>query len=129
MRSEKSSSRFIADPVRRGRAPIGLRRSAPWHLLQPSIAAAAPSAGRRWILPPLPLLTVAALLPRHWELRLVDLAIGDPLPDELLRWADAVFLTGMLVQRASLHAVIGRCRSSGFARWWAAPTRRRAPSD
>jgi len=57
---------------------------------------------------------VAALLPRHWELRLVDLSRSAiRFPTSLLRWADAVFLTGMLVQRHPLHAVIGRCRELG----------------
>jgi radical SAM superfamily enzyme YgiQ (UPF0313 family) len=72
-----------------------------------------PFVGRRWLLPPLGLLTVAALLPRDWELRLVDLAIGDELRDEELRAADAVMLSAMLVQRESLHAVLRRCRALG----------------
>ncbi len=69
-------------------------------------------ARRRSLLPPLGLITVAALLPRHWECRLVDLDVR-PLADEDLRWADVVMLTGMLVQRESLHQVLGRCRRMG----------------
>lgn len=72
-----------------------------------------PFVGRRWLLPPLGLLTVAALLPRDWEMRLVDLAIGDELRDEDLLAADVVMLSAMLVQRASLHAVLARCRRLG----------------
>jgi len=72
-----------------------------------------PLVGRRWLLPPLGLLTVAALLPSDWELRLVDLAIGQELRDEDLRSADVVMLSGMLVQRDSLHAVLRRCRQLG----------------
>jgi radical SAM superfamily enzyme YgiQ (UPF0313 family) len=72
-----------------------------------------PLVGRRWLLPPLGLLTVAALLPQDWELRLVDLAIGQELRDEELRAADAVMLSAMLVQRESLHAVLRRCRELG----------------
>jgi radical SAM superfamily enzyme YgiQ (UPF0313 family) len=71
-----------------------------------------PLVKRRWLLPPLGLLTVAALLPRSWECRLVDLAI-EPLRDADLRAADVVLLTGMLVQRASLHAVLARCQRLG----------------
>jgi len=72
-----------------------------------------PFVKRRWLLPPLGLLTVAALLPDDWDCRLVDLAIGDALPDEDLRAADVVMLSGMLVQRASLHGVLSRCRRLG----------------
>ncbi|HEU5179395.1 MAG TPA: B12-binding domain-containing radical SAM protein [Candidatus Polarisedimenticolia bacterium] len=69
-------------------------------------------ARRRSILPPLGLITVAALLPKSWELRLVDLD-AQPLHDEDLKWADVVMLTGMLVQRPSLHEVLKRCRKLG----------------
>lgn len=68
--------------------------------------------GRRCLLPPLGLITVAALLPPSWECRLVDMN-AEPLQDEDLRWADVVLLTGMLVQRLSLHAVLARCRQLG----------------
>ncbi len=74
---------------------------------------ALPFAGRRSLLPPLGLLTVAALLPRDWEYRLVDIN-NDPLRDEDIRWADVAMLTGMLVQRRSLHEVLARCRREGL---------------
>jgi radical SAM superfamily enzyme YgiQ (UPF0313 family) len=71
-----------------------------------------PLVRRHWVVPPLGLLTVAALLPREWELRLVDLNV-EPLRDDDLSWADVVMLTGMLVQSASLHAVLERCQRRG----------------
>ncbi len=71
-----------------------------------------PLVKRRWLLPPLGLLTVAALLPRDWQCRLIDLAI-QPLRDEDLRAADVVMLSGMIVQRRSLHEVLERCRRIG----------------
>ncbi len=69
-------------------------------------------ARRRSLIPPLGLITVAALLPDHWDCRLVDLNI-EALQDEVLQWADVVMLTGMLVQKESLHHVVARCRALG----------------
>lgn len=64
--------------------------------------------------PPLGLLTVAALLPRDWNLKLVDLNVAD-LQDRDLRWADYVFLSGMIVHRKSAHEVAARCADLGKA--------------
>jgi radical SAM superfamily enzyme YgiQ (UPF0313 family) len=65
--------------------------------------------GRRASQPPLGLLTVAALLPREWHKRLVDLNVRD-LADADLAWADYAFIGGMVVQRASATEVIARCK-------------------
>jgi len=73
---------------------------------------ALPIAGRRSFLPPLSLITVAALLPRDWDCRLVDMNV-ETLEDRDLAWADVVMLTGMVVQRDSLHEVLARCRRLG----------------
>ena len=50
--------------------------------------------------PPLGLLTVASLLPREWEKKLVDTNLTN-LTEQHLRWADFVFLGGMSVQADS----------------------------
>jgi radical SAM superfamily enzyme YgiQ (UPF0313 family) len=63
--------------------------------------------------PPLGLMTVAALLPDHWELRLADLNV-EPLTEEDLAWADAAFIGGMGLQKRSARAVIARCRAAGL---------------
>lgn len=63
--------------------------------------------------PPLGLLTVAALLPREWELRLVDLNVR-PLTERDLAWADIALVSAMGVQRPSAEAVIARCRAAGL---------------
>jgi radical SAM superfamily enzyme YgiQ (UPF0313 family) len=62
--------------------------------------------------PPLGLLTVAAMLPEEWETRLVDTNVGR-LRDEDLEWADYVFLSAMVVQRAAARDVIDRCKELG----------------
>jgi radical SAM superfamily enzyme YgiQ (UPF0313 family) len=62
--------------------------------------------------PPLALLTVAALLPRDWARKLVDLNV-EPLTDEHLAWADLVFVSAMTIQAASADAIIRRCRAAG----------------
>lgn len=67
---------------------------------------------RRAASPPLGLLTVAALLPGHWNKRLVDLNVTE-LRDADLQWADYAFIGGMVVQRASAVAAIARCKASG----------------
>ncbi len=67
---------------------------------------------KRASLPPLGLLTVAAMLPPEWAKRLVDLNVRK-LTDRALRWADVVFIGAMIVQRDSAKALIARCRAAG----------------
>ena len=59
--------------------------------------------------PPLGLLTVAAMLPADWELKLVDENVSR-LTDEDLRWADYVMLSAMIVHKASVSEIVDRCR-------------------
>lgn len=68
--------------------------------------------GKRAAFPPLGLLTVAAMLPRSWSLRVVDLN-ARALEDEDIAWADAVMVSAMLVHEASVHEVIARCHALG----------------
>lgn len=63
-------------------------------------------------LPPLGLVTLAALLPRRWELRVHDMQL-DALRDDDLAWADVVLVTGMLVQSPSIREVLRRARRMG----------------
>ena len=58
---------------------------------------------------PLGLITVAALLPPHWEVRLVD-RNTENLTDADLDWADMVMTGGMLPQQADSLALIELCR-------------------
>jgi radical SAM superfamily enzyme YgiQ (UPF0313 family) len=67
---------------------------------------------KRASLPPLGLLTVAALLPPDWRVRLVDLNVRS-LQAKDLAWADLVFVSAMIAQRDSARALVARCRAAG----------------
>lgn len=69
--------------------------------------------GKRSALPPLGLLTVAAMLPPEWSLRLVDENVG-ALTEQDLAWADCAFVSAMVVQRASAHRIVTRCKRAGL---------------
>src|SRR5271165_1363054 len=71
-----------------------------------------PIIGKRATLPPLGLVTVAAMLPRTWEARVADLNVS-PLSDDDMLWADALLVGGMLVQTPSALQVIRRARALG----------------
>jgi len=63
--------------------------------------------GAKYPAAPLGLLTVAALLPQHWEFRLIDENV-EPLLDDHLKWADIVCTGGMLPQQKSILNFIKR---------------------
>ena len=67
---------------------------------------------KRSAFPPLGLLTLAAMLPKSWERRLVDLNV-EPLTRADITWADVVFASAMIVQQDSLYQVIRLCRALG----------------
>lgn len=58
------------------------------------------------------LLTVAAMMPKSWEKRLIDMATTT-LRDQDIRWADYVFISAMFVQRKSVRQVIDKCKNLG----------------
>ena len=64
---------------------------------------------KKSVMPPLGLATIAAHFPQHCELKLVDLNVTT-LDDKWLDWADAVFISAMIVQKQSMEEVISRCR-------------------
>jgi uncharacterized radical SAM superfamily protein len=61
---------------------------------------------------PLGLITVAAMLPREWTVRLINLNTEE-LSDADLAWADLVMSGGMMFQQAGTLDIIELCRSHG----------------
>jgi radical SAM superfamily enzyme YgiQ (UPF0313 family) len=59
--------------------------------------------------PPLGLLTIAAMLPREWQKRLIDMNT-DSIRDRDLDWADYLFISAMTVQKQSAKELINRCK-------------------
>jgi radical SAM superfamily enzyme YgiQ (UPF0313 family) len=62
--------------------------------------------------PPLGLITVAALCPRNWTLRLIDGNL-EKLQDSDILWADLVMVSGMRVQHEDMRDVLVRARALG----------------
>ena len=69
-------------------------------------------SGVKATFPPLGLLSVAAMFPPHYALRVVDMNVST-LRDAELEWADLVFTSTMIPQHVSLCAVIERCNNAG----------------
>ena len=69
-------------------------------------------SGIKATFPPLGLLTVAAMFPPHYTLRVVDMNVT-ALQDADLAWADLVFTSTMITHHLSLQAVVERCNDAG----------------
>lgn len=67
---------------------------------------------RKVLLPPLGLVTVAAILPQEWEFKLVDQNIR-PVQVEEWQWADLVILSAMIVQKDDMQDLIVRAHNYG----------------
>lgn len=68
--------------------------------------------GAKYPSPPLGLMTVAAMLPPDWELRLVDRNVEN-LHDDAIDWADLVLVGGMIAQQRDHLHVIRRVQARG----------------
>lgn len=63
--------------------------------------------------PPLGILTVASMLPKEWEKKLIDMNVS-VLTEDDLEWADYVFISAMVVQKKSAMEIIRRCKKLGI---------------
>jgi radical SAM superfamily enzyme YgiQ (UPF0313 family) len=80
------------------------------------------------IAPPLGLITVAALCPAGWTIRLIDRAFEE-LTDEDLLWADLVMVSAMAEQRFDALEVLTRARSLGRRTFLGGPWASREPES
>ncbi|BBD07209.1 B12-binding domain-containing radical SAM protein [Desulfovibrio ferrophilus] len=71
-----------------------------------------PFVSKKAAFPPLGLLTIAAMLPKTWEIRLVDTNVA-PLGDVDLEWAELVLVSAMLVQVPSAQDIVRRAKRAG----------------
>jgi hopanoid C-2 methylase len=70
--------------------------------------------GVQAFMPPQGILVVAAYMPEAWEVRLVDENVR-PASQEELAWADAVFVSGMHIQKDEINSIAQRARALGKA--------------
>lgn len=61
---------------------------------------------------PLGLLTVGALIPGEWRVRMVDMNVEN-LSDDMIAWSDMVFIGAMVVQKQSVREVVERAKELG----------------
>jgi len=68
---------------------------------------------RKVLLPPLGLITVAAILPQEWNFKLVDRNVRSITESEW-QWADMVILSAMIVQKDDLLSLIKESKRRGI---------------
>ena len=69
---------------------------------------ALPFIGKKSALPPLGLMTVAAMLPSKYEVRLIDLNVAT-LERKDIEETDIVFVSAMIVQKRSFEEIVALC--------------------
>ena len=62
--------------------------------------------------PPLGLITIAAMLPKDWTLKLIDINV-EKLKEKDILWADYVLISAMVIQRSSSRNLINKCHQLG----------------
>ena len=67
---------------------------------------------RKVLLPPLGLITVAAILPQDWNFKLADVNIR-PVTEQEWQWADLVIMSAMIVQKDDIIRQINLARHHG----------------
>ena len=68
--------------------------------------------GKKSSYPPVGLLTIAAMLPESWQLKLVDCNIRE-VNEEQWKWADLVMISAMIGQKEDLQRIVKTAKSYG----------------
>ena len=68
---------------------------------------------RKVLLPPLGMVTVAALIHQYWEMKLVDRNVRE-VTDEEWNWAELVIISGMIVQKDDMAVQISKANERGL---------------
>src|SRR5580700_12092072 len=68
--------------------------------------------GIKAFMPPQGLLVIAAALPASWQVRFIDENMG-AAADADFAWAEAVFVSGMHIQRRQMHDICRRAHLAG----------------
>ena len=68
--------------------------------------------GKKSSYPPVGLMTVAAMLPKNWEIKLVDRNVRDITETEW-DWAELVMLSAMIPQKKDLHTQVKEAKRRG----------------
>jgi hypothetical protein len=77
-------------------------------------------------MPPQGILLIAALMPEKWQVRFID-ENNKPATEDDFRWSDAVFTSGMHIQRERICDVISRAHKAGKSVVLGGPSASSAP--
>jgi radical SAM superfamily enzyme YgiQ (UPF0313 family) len=70
--------------------------------------------GKKSSYPPMGLLTIAAMFPKDWQIKLVDCNVTDKVSESQWEWADLVMISAMLPQQQDFHAQVKIAKSRGI---------------
>jgi len=68
--------------------------------------------GKKSDYPPLGLITIAAMLPEKWNLKVIDLNVKS-LKNKDLDWSNIIFISAMNVQAESVQDLVEQCSTTG----------------
>ncbi len=73
---------------------------------------ALPFVGKKALMPPLGLLTIAAMIPDRYSVRIIDMNV-EQLGDDDIMAAGMVCISAMIVQKKSFQELVSRCKRLG----------------
>jgi radical SAM superfamily enzyme YgiQ (UPF0313 family) len=85
----------------------------PSHILQ--FRGSMKRLGKKSSYPPMGLITIAAMFPEDWQVRLVDCNVADTVSESDWNWADLVMISAMLPQQQDFHAQIKMAKARGLS--------------